>query len=470
MTAAPSGPEAIILTEAGPGRGLGHLGRCLALAEALEEYGARPRLFVRGIDRVPKELAAAVPAEAAEWLDELPLALSGCGIAAVDSYEAPARAYARVAGAARIGVWLDDTRRLDYPPGLVVDSGLRVAARGGERLPLGTAALRGPRFQPLRRPFWAPALRPLRDDIEAILVVMGGTDVRGLVPRVVSALSAAFPLAKLDVVRGDRSAAAMAEAMARADLAVTAAGQALFELAAMGLPSVGIVAAGNQRSNADGWVDAGFLRLAGAWRDPELDRSIVRAVGECWPRDVRERSSRAGRALCDGRGALRVAERAVNAWRASWLAVRPASIADEAALLAVSNDPQVRAASFDSEQITVGEHHAWLEERLRDPGSVLFVIEDASGVVGIIRFAVERATASVSIALAPRVRGRGLAVPLLERGLSGLVAARPDVTRAVALVRADNGASRALFAAAGFTGEGPVEPREATSVHFARAL
>lgn len=415
-------------------------------------------------------LADGCAAQAAEWFDEFPPALAGCGIAVVDSYEAPAQTYACVAEAARIGVWLDDTGRLDYPPGLVVDSGVRAAGSGGDRLPPGTTMLVGPRFQPLRRPFWTPSIRNLRDDVERILVVMGGADVRGLVSRVVSALSTAFPSAELDLVRGNRSATAMAEAMAAADLCVTAAGQTLFELAAVGVPSVGIVAADNQRPNAEGWAEVGFLRLAGAWSDPDLERSVAKAVGECWSRDARERSSRAGRALCDGRGALRVAQRAVSAWRASWLSVRPARITDEAALLAVSSDPEVRAASFESEQIAAGQHHAWLEARLRDPDSVLFVVEDASVVVGMIRFAVEGVTATVGIALAPRARRRGLAVPLLERGLTGLVAARPDVTRAVALVRANNSASRALFAAAGFTEEKPVEPEEATSIRFARAL
>lgn len=477
MTTTPSGPEAIILTEAGHGRGLGHLGRCTALAEALEECGARPRLFVRGIDRVPEELAAGGAAEAVEWLDELPAALAGCGIAIVDSYEAPAQLYARVAEAARIGIWLDDTRRLDYPSGLVVDSGVRAAVMGGERIPPGTVLLFGPRFQPLRRPFWTLTPRRLRNDVERILVVMGGTDSRDLAPRVAAALSAAYPSARLDLVGGDRSAQAMAKAMAAAEICVTAAGQTLFELAAAGVPSVGIVAADNQRSNAEGWADAGFLRLAGTWSDSDLERTVVEAVGECWSRDARERSSRAGRALCDGRGALRVAERAVSAWRASWLSVRPAGITDEAALRAVSNDPQVRAASFQSGQIAASEHRTWLEKRLKDPDSVLFVVEDASVVVGVIRFAVERASAAVGIALAPRVRGRGLAVPLLERGLAGLVAARPDVTWAIALVRTENDVSRALFAAAGFTEEERgfteeerVEPGVATSVRFARAL
>jgi UDP-2,4-diacetamido-2,4,6-trideoxy-beta-L-altropyranose hydrolase len=470
VTAMPSGPDAVILTEAGPGRGLGHLGRCLALAEALEECGAHPQLFVRGIDRVPEALAAGGAAEPAEWLDELPLTLAGCGIAVVDSYEAPAQLYARVAEAARVGVWLDDTRRLDYPPGLVVDGGVCAAAKDVERVRPGRVLLFGPRFQPLRRPFWALDPRPVRDDVGRILVVMGGTDVRGLGPRLAVALAAAYPSVGLDLVGGDCSAAEMAEAMAAADLSVTTVGQTIFELAAAGLPAVGIIAAENQRSNAEGLSHAGFLHLAGDWDDRDLERRVVKAVVESWPRAVRERSASAGRALCDGRGALRVAARTLGAWRASSLAVRPAGIADEVPLLAVSNDPQVRAASFGSEPIAADEHHAWFEERLRDSDSLVFVLEDASGIAGLVRFAVEGTSATVGIALVPRVRGRGLAVPLLERGLAGLVAKRPDVTRAVALVRAENDTSREMFAAAGFTEEGTVERAEVPSVRFVRAL
>ena len=412
------GPDAIILTEAGLGRGLGHLGRGIALAEALTELGARPRLFVRGIDRVPKAFAAGGVVEAAEWLDELPPALAGCGIAVVDSYEAPAQLYARVAETARIGVWMDDTGLLDYPPGLVV-GGIRGGAKDVEPLQVGTALVRGPRFQLLRRPFWNLDGHPVRDDVRRIFVVMGGTDLRGLGPRLVAALSAAYPSVELDLAEGERSASEMIEAMAAADLGVTAVGQTSFELAAAGLPAVGIVAADNQRSNARGLADAGFLRLAGDWNDRDLEDRVVEAAVGLWPRDVRARSASAGRALCDGRGALRVASRALAAWRASLIVLRPATIADEAPLLAISNDPQVRAASFDSEPIPADDHHAWFERRLTDSDSLLFVVEDMSEVMGLVRFAVEGRSATVGIALAPRVRGKGLAVPYSNRGSWG---------------------------------------------------
>jgi len=470
VTAIPPGLDAVILTEAGPDRGLGHLARCLALAEALKGCGACPRLFVRGVDRVPQALAVGVAAEPSEWLNELPRALAGCGIAVVDSYEAPAQMYVRVAQAARVGVWLDDNRRLEYPPGLVVDGGVQATGRRGDRVPPGMVLLFGPRFQPLRRPFWTCAPRAIRDHVRRILVVIGGTDVHGLGARVVAALSAAHPSVVLDLVEGGRSAAGMAEAMAEADLGVTAAGQTLFELAAAGVPAVGIIVADNQRSNAEGWAAAGFLRLAQRWDDDDLERSIVEAVGEWWPRNVREHSVSAGRALCDGRGALRVAQQAVGAWRASWLALRPAGVMDEASLLTLSNHPQVREGSFRSDPIAPDEHHSWFMERLRDPDSLLFVVEDDSGVAGLVRFRINGAVATVGIALAPRTRGRRMAMPILERALAVLVAARSGVREAVALVRAENGTSRAMFASAGFTEEGPVEMAAIPSVRFVRAL
>jgi spore coat polysaccharide biosynthesis predicted glycosyltransferase SpsG len=97
--------------------------------------------------------------------------------------------------------------------------------------------------------------------------------------------------------------------MLDADLAVTAGGVTLLELAATGTPSVGICLAQNQAANLAGLAEAGALCFAGFVADPRLPEAVEGSLRElaAAPERRRQLGERA-RELVDGRGAFRVAE------------------------------------------------------------------------------------------------------------------------------------------------------------------
>lgn len=128
--------------------------------------------------------------------------------------------------------------------------------------------------------------------------------------------------------------------------------------------------------------------------------------------------------------------------------LRPAAARDADRLLAWRNDPVTRRAAFQTGEVEREEHVAWLERRLADPRSELYIAESAGAAVGQVRLDREDdSTAVVSVTVAPEARGRGLAAPML-RALAS--ATQLGVRRLRAEVKPDNASSLRAFARAGY--------------------
>jgi RimJ/RimL family protein N-acetyltransferase len=127
--------------------------------------------------------------------------------------------------------------------------------------------------------------------------------------------------------------------------------------------------------------------------------------------------------------------------------LRPATREDAARLLAWRNDASTRRWSFSSDPVPADDHHAWLERKLADPDTAIFVAEDEGGPVGQLRIDRRDAHGVVSIAVAPEARGRGVGTRMLEEAAR----ARP---LGVAVLRAEvvpaNETSLRMFLKAGF--------------------
>ena len=100
----------------------------------------------------------------------------------------------------------------------------------------------------------------------------------------------------------------MASLYRRADLAVSASGGAAWEMAAMGLPAVLVAVADNQRATARRLDEAGAA-LVVELTDVTPDGRLPAAVGDLLRGPAMACAlSKAGRQMCDGKGAERVCE------------------------------------------------------------------------------------------------------------------------------------------------------------------
>ncbi|MFA5123125.1 hypothetical protein [Zavarzinia sp.] len=313
-----------ILTEGGGDRGLGHITRCTAYAEEWRTRGGIVSWRVDGDTQVAAALAAEDDVSLGAWQEGLPAdwTVNG-GYVLVDSYHATRGVLLDLAGTAWGAVFLDDTSRLAYPTGIVVHGG------PGAIDPQGGAAIwvAGPRFQPLRRAFRAGAERhAVSSRPTRVMVVMGGTDPHHLGPKLAELVLRVFPDATVDLIGAGEvsdprirrhqglSAEAMAALMAAADVCVSGAGQTVFELARMGVPSVLVGAAQNQHDNLVHWPPLTGFRVAGWWNAEGLMESIVRELTVLASPDVRLSIAQQAQQAVDGLGAVRLIDLVEKLW------------------------------------------------------------------------------------------------------------------------------------------------------------
>jgi spore coat polysaccharide biosynthesis predicted glycosyltransferase SpsG len=457
--------------DGGPGIGVGHVVRCVALAEEAVARGHQVAFSgsISGDFLEPllaglgprATLLGPVPDDRAETLAAL---ASGYDVLHVDHYEVdPAVLQALGPGAVRReGGEPASARALlsnvcdgsfgARPADLSVDP--TPGAEGNPAPAAATWSLRGGRFTPIRQAILQGRRDPDGPEAHAVpgggmvtvLVVMGGTDPQACAPLVVDALAAtgldldvtAIATSATEAGLRDRQAswapgrltvtlpvADLPERMAAADLVVTASGTSLWELCALRTPMAAVAVVENQRAGYDLVVDSGAaVGLGGPadLRDATTAAAALRPLLE----DPAARVALAGRAarLVDGLGAWRV----VSAWEAvhagaapardgAAVRARPAALGDAETLWRWRNDPATRANSRSSEEVPWESHLAWLEASLTRDDRLLLVADDDSGPVGTVRWDHEGADEwEVSITVAPERRGQGLAAPLLAAG------------------------------------------------------
>jgi UDP-2,4-diacetamido-2,4,6-trideoxy-beta-L-altropyranose hydrolase len=351
-------------------------------------------------------------------------------------------------------------------------------------LPETSTTLLGPSYA-LLDPLY-PQLHPLlpaRSQLTRVLVFFGAVDAGNHAAIALEALSHTRLLhLAVDVVLGAASPhiadlqsrvrqrpntslhvglPSLAGLMARADLALGAAGTTSWERACLGLPSVLVPVAENQQQGALALEAAGVARCLDlqAAADPAatLQRALLELVDSP---AVLQAMSEACLLLGDGRGLGRVAAALLGV--APGLHLRSAQAADLWLYHWWANDPQVRRQSFNSDPISMAQHRPWFIGRLSSPLALLRVLEDGDGLpLGQIRF--ERAAeadmrAVIGFSLDRLARGQGLASQLLELGLQELARCWGGSCEAYGEVRADNPASCRAFLRAGFLEGTPPRP------------
>ncbi len=229
-------------------------------------------------------------------------------------------------------VWLlDDMEQHAFPVDGVINYNCYASVEKYQRLYQGggTRYCLGSRYVPVRSQFQKAAY-VLRPEVKDILVTAGGGNAGNVVPQLLKTLfgeNCHFHVAlgrfhtrwqewgdwerKSPRIHLYVDVKDMASLMRKCDLAVTAAGTTVYELAAVGLPFVCFSCAENQERLAEYMGEKGIGGYVGAYhREPVkvLDRlrEQVRELRENY--SLREAYQKEERKLVDGRGADRIAQ------------------------------------------------------------------------------------------------------------------------------------------------------------------
>lgn len=322
-------------TDGGRRIGFGHVRRCLSLAQALESLGSKC-LFLLDGDPEICELVSVAGFQAIRVIPEHDLVdtISKCrdfcaDVIVVDSYTLPTSYLRSLSEAVSTVVALDDLADRELPVRYVVNGSAKAEPLEYQRNPQ-TSYLIGPQYVLLRSEFATAPPRTSVTQVKRVLITLGGSDPNNLTLRVMQWVARALGSIKLDVVVGplfgNREAihdeASMSEGsivlhhnpsnmrdlMLAADLVLCGGGQTIYELAAVGTPSIAIRTAENVTGNLQGLSAVGTLVWVGDADDIDLETKVIDEV-RALSNDVgrREEMSRLGRKVVDGQGAIRVA-------------------------------------------------------------------------------------------------------------------------------------------------------------------
>lgn len=330
--------------------GLGHIMRCLALAQGLREVGVKPLFVTRDYEPSVIELICRsehielIPAESSfaedasrtmEFAERYNVRLIVTDLSNTDSLvnlEEYHRYLQALKAADRFMIILDEPVETDFSHCLQIipyygAENMNLRPRGGMKL------LMGPKYFIFRQEFVeaARAKRDIRKDARNILVTMGGSDPSNLTTRIIKILAGMNrgPL-NLQIVIGMGYAGSvkpelesilegyrgnyelimgtdnMADLMLWADLAIIAGGLTKYETAVTGTPSIIISSYEREAAMCEEFERGGSaLHLGPINEISEVD--IAKAIEKLLEDDVlRAEMAERGRAMVDGQGIERI--------------------------------------------------------------------------------------------------------------------------------------------------------------------
>ncbi len=469
--------KVLVRADAGAAIGIGHVARCLTLAEQLLARGATVAFACRELPghqmaRIVAEghQVFALPAETDDEIGALAALLSPDLLfdwIIVDHYrldaawERAARRWAR-----RIMV-IDDLADRRHDCDLLLDQNATASAATYQALvPATCRVLPGPRYA-LLRPAFSQGRAPASERSRRVLVSFGGFDQAGMTLKTLRALLAIDGI-EVQCIAGQSSADLPAlqalvasrpewqllnfvddlpARMAGAVLFIGAGGGTTWERAAVGVPSLCVSVADNQTANAEVLARAGVHLYLGPANQVSVDalREAIALLLDNAP--LREHFAARGREWVDGLGAQRVAVALLG----QGLQLRPAGFDDARLLFDGRNTEAVRRASQQQAPLLWEEHCRWLRATLADDQRLLLIAEAGDGEVGALRYdRLEPSRARASLYLFDGCLDLGWGRQLLAAGERALLAHWPQVQVIEAQVLADNPASLGLFRGAGY--------------------
>ncbi len=323
-----------IITEGNFNVGYGHTTRCTSLYQAFEEREIIPYFIVNG-DEIVKNTLNVQRKYFFNWLidnNQLFNLIDGAEIAIIDSYLAPLSIYNRISEVVKKPVFIDDNNRLKYPPGFVVNYSM-YAKRLNYPNEENIRYLLGPEYCLVRNEFWTYQKKKINEDIKTVLITLGGSDMKNLTPPILEMLNTYFPNLEKKIIIGKSfknvekieakidknceiiyfpTAKDMKKVMLGSDLAITAGGTTLYELAIVGVPAISIVVADNQLNNVKAFSKSGLNYFAGWWDDKNLCEKIRELISRLKKKELRKKMVITAQKLIKSDGSRKLIDRIIE--------------------------------------------------------------------------------------------------------------------------------------------------------------
>lgn len=466
----------------GVNTGIGHLMRCLSVAERLRHMGVHTvfvlKNFPIGVRLVQENQheVRLLPADISieEELTKIAPLIADADLIAVDGYEFTAQYLSYLRSLNKKVLYFDDLQDRELPVDIIVGNAY-TSKSDYSLLPKTTTLLAGPAYLALRPEYQNLPQRKIKEHWESILINFGGEDPQNATKKTVLGLAAISRSMKLIIIVGAayrflddlkktlencphpfelyHDVKNMLTIQQEADLALSASGTSVWEMAATGMPMLLVQIADNQAKTIAYMQQNEMAHKLGNVEDLTAEK-IHAALTAHEDKKIRKNLSKRCQEIVKGDGAEHIAQcifRAIDKHAITFKRPDndPESL-DSRLLWIWRNEPVTRKFSRDSREIAWEEHKKWFVSTLDDPKKVLLIGTKNGSEVGTVRFdIVSEGCAEISIALDPAKRGAGLGFEMLKAACDYAFSVLL-MKRIIAEINPENLASIKIFEANGF--------------------
>lgn len=487
--------------------GSGHIVRCLTLAKELEKQGAKCRFLCRDlkgnlIKKIRQENfdVTVFPFSkkaksfkennntnltysswlSVSWMEDVKQTIDSLKTEKIDllivdhygigkQWEKKIRPYVK-----KIMV-IDDLANRQHDCDLLLDQNLvsNFKTRYKNLLPKYCRTLLGPEFAILQNNYKDFHVNsPVRTGpIKRILVYFGNIDLNNLIELTISAFNKLNRKnITLDIVTGFSSSSknkikklsnknknkniifhsnlsSLASLMLKADIAIGACGVTTWERCCLGLPSIVITMAENQKKIAKELDKLGIIQWLDHY-DKITNERIYGALESLIDQNI-ETWSNTCKLITDGSGTQKVSS-ILSANHKVRPKLRLAKFQDDKLLFNWANDPLVRSNAFNSKTINKTTHKEWFQSRINNKKNcVIYILETKEKVpIGQVRFEKKNKIFYINYSLDSFVRGKNIGYIFLKKAIKKFKQNRR--IRLIAEVKRENLASCKVFEKIGF--------------------
>lgn len=340
----------LFITHGSKNIGMGHVMRCVSLANAFRSKEWKVLFFskyVLGREYIETQQFELLTVSAEkerqednfeygnvqelkqEWnMLEKMLTKQDIDVILVDSYNVSNEYFQALRQYTKCLVYLDDIAAFSYDVDVILNYNFSAFHMGYENILKKQFLLLGVKYCPLRKEFLQIKQHVTKARIEDVLITTGAADPKNMTCKFLLLCLKYLPQCRLHIIVGKafvyqseirelqrknsnislyENPKRMSEIMLKCDVAVTAGGSTMYELAACGIPMVTFIYADNQRPAVEMLEQEGYIVNLGEYFSVEKN-FWLKSMNLFENKKLRETMSGNLQKLVDGKGAERVVE------------------------------------------------------------------------------------------------------------------------------------------------------------------
>ena len=315
----------LILTEIGEKIGFGHFSRCSSIAQELgKEYKVLVLLNQKGNSDYQIR-SSNYKVKFFDWLNEDISFLKKDDFVIIDSYLAEQKHFNSLKKEGIKTLVLDDYYRLSYPTDYIINP--NVSADSSMYYSTSAKIFCGAEYVILREEFRGISNVKQKENINEIVITVGGSDYRNLLPRFINKVIPLFPKFQFNILAASEDyktyldslnknrnteifgflhAEEIKNLFVKSDIAVSASGQTLGELVITSTPFVAFAVDDDQYPTQQFYLAQNIISEKILWSDSDFIEKIEIGIRNLLNKNEREIQIKKARKFIDGKGVERI--------------------------------------------------------------------------------------------------------------------------------------------------------------------